>query len=74
MVPSVARTTMLHFVQFGYENAREAFEGELLSEVTAEFAEQLVAASWWRRMWLKRQIRRETISRLHKIAPPDACY
>ncbi len=65
---------MFHFVQFGYENARETLQDELLSEVTAEFAEQLLTAFWWQRIWLKRQIRQEAVSRLHQVAPPDALY
>jgi len=65
---------MHRFIPNGYDNARVALKEELLGEVAAEFTDQLAAASWWRRMWLKRQIRREAISRLHRIAPPDACY
>ena len=68
------KMTKQRFVSFGYDNALAAFEGELLAEVTAEFAEQLVAASWWQRVLINRQIRREALARLHRVAPPDACY
>lgn len=65
---------MHRFVPWGYENARAALEDELVAEVSAEFGERLAAANWWQRIWLRRQIRREALARLHQVAPPDACY
>jgi hypothetical protein len=65
---------MHRFIPDGYDNARAVFEDELIAEVTAEFAEEFAAAAWWRRLWLRRKIRREALSRLHRVVPPNACY
>lgn len=65
---------MQRFVEFGYANACKAIDGELLAVVRAEYAERLAKASWWRRIWIGRQIAREARRRMDRVAPPDALY
>ena len=58
----------------GCERARRALEPTVAAEVTAEFAEQLARASWWRRMQLRYTIRREVAARIERLASERALY
>ena len=58
----------------GYERARSACEPELRAQVTAEYAERLANASFWKQWWLRWEMRREVVRRVHEKAPPYALY
>ena len=64
----------LRFVHGGDQNARSAAEVGIRTQVIAEYAERLEAASVWGRFWLRREIAREVEIRLRKVRPPGACY
>ncbi len=63
-----------HFVADGYERAVEATLPQIQAEVKAEYAERLASAGWYRRLWLRVEMRREVWRRLARIAPPWALY
>lgn len=71
-----------HFVVDGWNEGDVAIESMVRAEVEAEYAEQLKAASSWRRFWLRRKIEREIRRRMGELlysacthAPPhDASH
>jgi hypothetical protein len=63
-----------HFIEYGYQLARAAFEPEIRAAVVAEFAERLAVASLIERWRLRREMAREIERRLRQTAPPDALY
>lgn len=62
------------FVADGGERLRATMYDAVRIEVEREFGEPLKAAGWFRRVFLRIEMRREINRRLSRIAPPDALY
>jgi hypothetical protein len=62
------------FVVDGFLRAQAAAEPEIRFQVIGEYSEQLEAAGFWGRFWLRRTIDREVRIRLNQVAPPGALY
>lgn len=67
-------TTDQEFVADGRKRLRETMYDEVRIEVEREFGEQLTSAGWFRRLFVRIEMRREIDRRLDRIAPPDALY
>ena len=63
-----------HVVEDGYERAYDAIEPIVRAAVLDEYAERLRHASFVGRLFLKLEIDREIMRRVHAQAPPDALY
>ncbi len=68
------RSAGFSFVADGYGRLRSAAAQEIRAKFAVEYAEQLAAAGFWRRLWLWHVIEREVQLRLDNVAPPGACY
>ena len=65
---------MPRFVHGGCENARRALRPIISARVRGEFAARLWLAGFWKRWFLRLEMRRETARRLEEVAPSDALY
>lgn len=62
------------FLNDGRSRVRAASEPEIRDRVIVEYSEQLDAAGFWGRLWLRRKIAREVKNRLKKAASPESLY
>lgn len=58
----------------GYARAYAAIEPGVRAEVQAEYAERLQNASFFSRVWIRWEMKREIRRRIDRSAPPDALY
>ena len=62
------------FVADGRERIARGEIERIRREVRARYADQMAAAGFFRRLWLRVRIRREIERQLNKIAPRDGLY
>lgn len=58
----------------GYWRARFALLARVRAEVEAEYLMSWQEAGFWRRIWLRVEIRRETLRRIQSKAPVNGLY
>ena len=63
-----------HLLADGQQRALAANKERVRMEVLAQFAGELKSAGWFRRLVIKRFIRKEITQRLKRVAPTAANY
>jgi hypothetical protein len=66
--------TRERFVADGHARERGAIELETRDAIRARFAEELLAAPWWRRWWLRLRLERNISAAMRERAPRDGLY
>ena len=62
------------FVADGYERAYRASYSVIRAELEQRYADRFKLATFWDRLRLRQEMKRELRARLDRIAPPDALY
>ena len=63
-----------NFVADGYQRAYRASYAVISAELKELYADRFKLATFWERIQLRREMKREITERLERIAPRDALY